>query len=243
MNQNNIQGARQVSAEEVARVDGVPQGVPLTKEELQKTQVLNLKEFAEAVRFEKITSKKPAIIIAIIGALFIVLGSGFQVAKSLNAAKEPTIEPRNAPVQEPVEEEVVEPTNKSLTCTMATPNKPDGTDVYYTILYDFDNEKLIGFTKSYSVTATPGVEGGIEVIKTQIESFQPVITKMEGFESSVTPTETGYVANATADYLKMDLANIQDVYQSNFLTRIDFALDTPYSEVLEGMISRKFECQ
>ena len=39
----------------------------MTQEELQKTQVLNLKDVEEAARFERITSKKPAIIVATIG--------------------------------------------------------------------------------------------------------------------------------------------------------------------------------
>ena len=80
-------------------------------------------------------------------------------------------------------------------------------------------------------------------IQEQIASFQPVLTKMDGFESIVTPTENGYVATATANYLKMDLTQFSDIYQSNFLTRIDFVLDTPYSEILEGMTSRNFDCQ
>ena len=35
----------------------------LTKEELQKTQILNLKELEETIVFEKKTSKKPAIFV------------------------------------------------------------------------------------------------------------------------------------------------------------------------------------
>lgn len=236
MNQNNIQGVRQVTPEEIAQVEGVP----LTKEELQKTQVLNLKEFKEAVHFEKITSKKPAIILAVLGALFIILGSGFQVVKSMNATKEPTIEPRNAPVQEP--EEVVS-TKKQLSCNMITKGKEDGTDVDYTLLFEFDNEKLIGFTKSYSVVATPGAENGMASIQAQIASFQPYLTNMTGFEARVDQTENGYVAYSNADYLTMDFTQYQDMYRSNFLTKIDFALDTSYQEVYDGMIMRQFDCK
>ena len=95
MNQNNYQGIRQVTPEEIAQA----QGIPLTHEELQKTQVLNLKEFSETVRFEKLTSKKPAIILAVIGALLITFGTTFQIAESLSKKAQPVIEPAPAPVQ------------------------------------------------------------------------------------------------------------------------------------------------
>ena len=39
----------------------------ITPEELQKTLVLNLKDFEETARIEKITSKKPALTVALIG--------------------------------------------------------------------------------------------------------------------------------------------------------------------------------
>ena len=158
----------------------------------------------------------------------------------MNASKEPVVEPRNAPVQEP--EEVVS-TDKQLSCNMITKNKPDGTDVDYTLLFEFENEKLIGFTKSYSVVVTPGSENGTESIQNQIQAFQPFLTKMTGFESRVDQTENGYVAYSNADYLTMDFTQYPEDYRSNFLTKIDFALDTSYQEVLEGMTSRQFDCK
>ena len=62
MNDNNLQGIRQVTPEEIAKVEGIP----LTSEELQKTQVLNLQEVEEVARMEKLASKKPAIIVSYI---------------------------------------------------------------------------------------------------------------------------------------------------------------------------------
>ena len=55
MNQNN-QNVRQITPEEIAQAEGLPK--PMTPEELQKTQILNLNELENTIRFEKITSKK-----------------------------------------------------------------------------------------------------------------------------------------------------------------------------------------
>ena len=56
-------------------------------EELQRTQVLNLKDVEETVKYEKSISKKPAMIIAIIGAIFLTLGSTLQIAKTMKKSE------------------------------------------------------------------------------------------------------------------------------------------------------------
>ena len=50
--QNN--NVRQITPEEIAQAEGLP--MPMTQEELQKTQILNLNELEKTIRFEKITS-------------------------------------------------------------------------------------------------------------------------------------------------------------------------------------------
>ena len=47
----------------------------LSEEELQRTQVLNFDDFKTTTRIEKAGSKKPAIIVAIIGLLSILIGT------------------------------------------------------------------------------------------------------------------------------------------------------------------------
>ena len=83
MNQNNMNNQpRMVTPEEIERVNHI------TTEELQKTQVINLKDLEEVARIEKRTSKKPAILLAILGLTFLLLGSGVQIAFSLRDKKE-----------------------------------------------------------------------------------------------------------------------------------------------------------
>ena len=47
---------------------------PMTQEELQRTQVLNLQEVEKVAKIEKSTSKKPALFFALLGILSITLG-------------------------------------------------------------------------------------------------------------------------------------------------------------------------
>ena len=60
----------------------------ISQEELMKTQVLNLQDVEEAARYEKATSKKPAILVAVIGFFAIFLGTSLPFVNSLMNQKD-----------------------------------------------------------------------------------------------------------------------------------------------------------
>ena len=210
----------------------------LTKEELQKTQVLNLKEFVETVHFEKITSKKPAIAMAFVGILLILFGTSFQIAKSLNAAKKPAVEPRSAQVQEPIEEKPVE---SNLTCQTNIDNQ-DGTQVTYTVIYNLEDEKLIGYIKTYDVTVPDGSEQGNASLQKYITELQALTYTDEGYRIENSSKNNGVVTTITADYLKMDLSQFPPENQNHFLAKVDFPLDTTYQVLYNTMTSYGYIC-
>ena len=49
-------------------------GEQMSKEELTRTQVLNLSDFEQVTKYEKSTSKRPAIFLAILGLFCIISG-------------------------------------------------------------------------------------------------------------------------------------------------------------------------
>ena len=74
-NQNQMQQNQQVQTQQ------------MTEEELQRTQVLNFDDFKQVARYEKISSKKPAIIVALIGVLALIFGGSYSVVQSQMAKK------------------------------------------------------------------------------------------------------------------------------------------------------------
>ena len=239
MNQNNFQRIRQVTPREVAQA----QGIPLTQEELQKTHVLNLQEVKEAVRFEKMTSKKPAMFVAIIGFLLITFGTTFQVSKTLSAnkANQNKIEQRNVVKEEPVvpEEEEI----KSLRCTTQAVQNPDGTDTALTVLYNFTDDKLVGFTKSFHVSVTPGSPIGSTTVQQYLKSYQSYLNQREGYQISVNPVDNGLITTVIVDYNLLDLTTVPEIQQTHFSTKIDYAIDTPYETIKQDMANLKYMCE
>jgi hypothetical protein len=238
MNQNNIHRIRQVTPEEVAQV----QRVPLTQEELQKTHVLNLQEVQEAVRFEKMTSKKPAIFVAVIGFLLITFGTTFQVSQTLSAnrAKQNKVEQRSIEKEEPiVEKEIM----KSLKCSLNSFNNADGTDTAFTVLYNFTNNKLVGFTKTFHIAVTPGSTVGTTTVQAYLKNYQAFLNQLEGYQISVNPVDNGLVTTVIVDYNLLDLTTVPEIQQTHFSTKIDYAIDTPYETIEQDMKNNNYTCE
>ena len=208
-------------------------------EELQRTQVLNLKDVEETVRFEKSISKKPAMIIAIIGAIFLTLGSTLQIAKTMKKSVEPKVEKRVISKEKQTVAPVI------LECQSIQMNNPDGTNITYTINYTFNNYKLTSFTKKYSIAAIEGNQVGFQTIQQYIVGYQNFMNPVNGYTISVTPNETQSVLTAvvSADLEKIDMTTFPEMQKNHISTSIDYQKDTAFLTIQSDMSSKGFTCE
>jgi len=221
MNNNNV---RQISEEEIKQT--------LTKEELQQTQVLNLDELEKTIRIEKKTSKKPAILIATIGALSLLLGSSLQIATSLQS------KPQNIQKREVKKEIKIE--SKNLNCAKTTLNNPDNTNTVYNITYKFENDKLVGFTKEYNVSAILDKKEGKTTIEKYTNEYNNLLNDSEGYTIDITSTEDTISVKVVVDYKKLDLTKLNELQQTKSFTKVDYNKNTSYDKVRNDMITDGF---
>jgi len=210
-------------------------------EELQRTQVLNLKDVEETVKYEKSISKKPAMIIAIIGAIFLTLGSTLQIAKTMKKSVEPKVEKRE--ISKEKEIQTVAPV--ILECQNIQMNNPDGTNITYTINYTFNNYKLTNFTKKYSIAAIEGNQVGLQTIQQYIVGYRDFMNPVNGYTISVTPNETQTVLTAvvSADLEKVDMTTFPEMQKNHISTSIDYQKDTAFLTIQSDMSSKGFTCE
>ena len=235
MNQRNFQqnnpSIRQITAEEVAKAQGI------SVAELQKTQVLNLKEVEAAVRFEKITSKKPAIFVAVLGILSILFGTSFQIVTTVKANTNRKIEQRR------IAEEKIEQKKTHLECQQIKNHNADGTDTTYTITYDFLDNELVSFVKEYEMVPTANSPAGVATIQGYVMSYQGLINPTEGYDIQVVPTNNTLKVTVKVDYDKLDLTKLSPKQAQHFSTKVDYSLDTSLEKVKEDMLSKTFTCK
>lgn len=207
----------------------------MTPEELQRTQVINLKDLEEVVRIEKKTSKKPAIIIAIIGLALLMGGTGTQIAASLKEKKleERAIEQRR--------EDSVKKT--SLTCSQNKLNNADGTDVVYSFRYEFEDDKVIKANKMVSVTVTPGKDKGKDTIKKLKENYEKNKLSITGYENSLSSTEKGFVLVTKIDYRRLKVDDVKVTQLKDLATTVDYEEGALKNTILEDMATKKFTCK
>ncbi len=231
MNQNDMNNQpRMVTPEEIQQVNHI------TPEELQQTQVLNLKDVQEAVRIEKKTSKKPAIIVGIIGLVLLIGGASFQIAINLKEKKE-----EEKVIEQRREENAVVKTY--LSCSQTKLSTTNGTDDVYTFSYNFEDDKLVGVTKLLSVIPSPGKKNNTDSIKKYKDSFKKYLHSVEGYDVELKDTENGFSIATRVDYDELDPDNLGSTKRDNIAISIDYESGESRDTVLEDMTKKKFVCQ
>ena len=219
---------RQISDEEVKS--------ELSKEELQETQVLNLQDVRKTIRFEKITSKKPAIFVAVIGILLLVFGTSFQILKTMNASN--NVQKRSNTITSKKKELIA---NKTLTSIKTTMNNPDGTNTVYNIVYAFSDEKLIKESRKYNVNAVTGNEEGSKTIVKLMSDYKALLNNTEGYKIEMkTQDKSALEINVDIDYTKLDLTKVKNVQSTKEFTKVSYRLGSLYDNIRKEMLDKGF---
>ena len=213
----------------------------MTQEELQRTQVLNLKDVRETARFEKLTSKKPAIILAIIGIICIAFGTSFGVVQTMNTKKLKD----NQKIQNRKKSNLVKTSISSINCTATSMNEPDGTGKILNVVLVFKDERLTSMTKTYSIIPTVAESPESKAtVQNFITALQPYLIDITGYKLTVAPETTGGVITTTEANLEiLDLNTVPQIHKDNYRFNIPFAKATIKQTALTNMTNLGFKCQ
>lgn len=232
---------RQISQEEVDIARGVKQ--QMTPEELQRTQVLNFQDVQDLANFEKRTSKKPAIIIGILGIISILCGGGLTAYQSLSAkmVSDTTKKVEKREIQNKVEEK---PTVTNINCSIYSPNNADGTDTAMTVNYNFIDGELANFTKQFDVVATPNNPNGTNGVLGYVEGYKPYTIVLDGYSVVVThDNATKLTEITTVDFDKLDITKVPQFQQTHISTSIDYTVGLSQEKVYADLISKGYQCK
>lgn len=216
----------------------------ITPEELQKTLVLNLADFEETARYEKMTSKKPALIFALIGIFSIALGFSFPIVESFTAQskKDDTIVENREEYVEEESENVV--TNEETTSCIFDKMNDDGTHIVSILNVTFRDGGIVSFARKTTFNPIPGNGFGPGSVNAVNSYVQQLVTEMEGYSATVQPTaEGGILILANVDYDKLDFTMFPQKNQTHFSTSVEYASRTPKNQVILDLETRGFVCE
>lgn len=216
----------------------------ITPEELQKTLVLNLADFEETARIEKMTSKKPAITVALIGLFSIALGLGFPFIQSLttNLDANKLVVQNQEDFNKDDYNEIVKNNEDKVLCNFDR-LIDDGTHVTSVAEIKFRDGGIVAFTRTTTINPIPGNGFGPSTIQSINTILQPLLHQMDGYKLSVRPTvEGGTVIEAVVDYDNLDFTMFPEKQQTHYATSVDYAANTPKDQVIVDMGTRGFTC-
>ena len=208
----------------------------MTEEELQRTQVLNFDSFKQIARFERISSKKPALIIALFGIFAIISGLSYPMVNTFikNRTEKPkyTVQARKE----------IETTKKELECNKPLQVNPDGTEETIKVNYSFEDDKLVSATKVYNIKASAGAANGPAAITKFKTDLQPHLVNQTGYSVSVKESDAGVEVTTQIDYKTANINSLPESNQSNYRFNITYIKDAPSKSIIEDMTNQKYTC-
>ena len=212
----------------------------LSDEEMQRTQVLNLQDFKETARIERISSKKPAILSASIGILLIVLGLMFPTMQSLTTRQKTQARKIELDQREKTEVKVVE---EDVVCKWQNLNQANGTDENIEITFHFVDDKLVKAEKNYILTKSPSAQDTPPELASYLGALQSFLMQIGGYSVTVQALDNGSITTTKVDYALIDMTKVPEQHQSNYRFMVTQKEGNTKEEVKTSMIAQKYTCE
>ncbi len=215
----------------------------LAKEELTKTQVLNLNELERIAKYEKKTSKKPAMILAILGIMCITIGASYNGV--LNALNGTTENSNNSVAHKELDNDKTTQPISTLSCKYTNFGSAEGMDTTVDMTLIFNNGKLSNYTKVMNLMPTSGKEseaaGAISQLLTGYRSFENLT--IPGYKISSNTKGNGFETIVSLELKTLDPTQLNIYHQSNVVTKAEFAFNDNKETVLQKANELGYICQ
>ena len=217
----------------------VQQSSQVSQEELAKTQVLNLNDVKALAKFERKTSKKPAILLAIAGLLSISIGFAYpNIMTALD--KDTTTKTEEKEEDESVLNKVQ--VNEQV-CKYQSGVNGDGTTgtVTYTLSYN-ENDQLQNYTMILTIDPLTGNANGLTATQNVYNLYKTFdAVAITGYKIETSYTETGMKSVATVDLTKLDKTTVPATHTG--FAAVPFNLGDTKTAVTQQLTQTNFVCE
>lgn len=211
----------------------------LAKEELTKTQVLNLSELEKVANYEKTTSKKPAIFLAVLGIICITMGTTYNGVTAALSGGATDIKHKEIDTTSNVK-----PVS-TINCQYNALNGQEGYDTYVNMTLIFNNSKLKSYTKVMNVSPSMGKE----------EQAGPTVTNLynnyKNFETLTIPgydivsrqKDNGFETIVAIRLEELDRSLLNIYHDSNVVTKVEFTAEDTKETVMKKAKTLQYICE
>lgn len=228
MNQNNNQ---------------VQQSNQVSQEDLAKTQVLNLSDVQEIAKFEKKTSKRPAMLFAFAGVLAITLG--FSYPSIMTAIDVLPLQKEENKETIIVDNVLNENKINSITCNYTNSSKEDGT--IETAVYNFifnAEDKLQRYTTTITYDVQVGNQNGLTAVQNYYNAYKKLdVIPLNGYITGTVNTETGMRSIISVDLAGLDKTTLTSDHLAQPYSSVSDTLNETKTTIVQKYTSKGYICE
>ena len=216
------------------------QSQQMTREELTKTQVLNLQELERVAKFERKTSKRPAVLFAIAGILSLTLGLSYN--NIMIDFTNPAENTYRVDLDSQYDSATPVPTKK-VTCTLLQPTQVDGTDKSTTYELFFSEQKLQTYVKTLTVAPTIGDPNGALAVQNILTTYQQLASsEVAGYKLTPETDNQSTKISVTIDLQDLDRGQLTYSHAANPFTNVEYNLDADEATIVAGLQASGYIC-
>ena len=257
MNQNMVngqtimngmnQGVETVPVQVNPVMDQQQQPVQMDKDQLTRTQVLNINDVEQTAQQERHNTniKKLGFFVLAIAVILITGGVSYQmlgigVPEKATPATTPSTEPTSSP-------NAIDTTPTGPYCRLDIPQDADGTDKVFTYTLNYEGDLLKGYTKNINISQTEGNADGVTTVDNYTSEYSSYTsTQFNGYVLGVTPTNNnnlvGVQIDANVDLTTLDQSVLVEPFISNDYIKVEFQLDQPKADVTAYLQGLGYTC-
>ena len=257
MNQNMVngqtimngmnQGVETVPVQVNPVMDQQQQPVQMDKDQLTRTQVLNINDVEQTAQQERHNTniKKLGFFVLAIAVILITGGVSYQmlgigVPEKATPATTPSTEPTSSP-------NAIDTTPTGPYCRLDIPQDADGTDKVFTYTLNYEGDLLKGYTKNINISQTEGNADGVTTVDNYTSEYSSYTsTQFNGYVLGVTPTNNnnlvGVQIDANVDLTTLDQSVLVEPFISNEYIKVDLQLDQPKADVTAYLQGLGYTC-
>jgi len=207
----------------------------MAREELTRTQVLNLNDFEKITKYEKSISKKPAVLLAIIGVLFIT--SGFTYPSIIMALKDRQVVNANA------KKIVADNFSKKEIIEVCTYQEVSDENELYDLDLNltFVNNKLKKYVKVISIISN---KEKVETINSLYQKYRTYsLAVPEGYTISTNLYDNKLEMKMSVDLAVLDKTKLSvDILNDNIIN-VEFNYQSDRDDVMNSIKSLGYSCK
>ncbi len=216
----------------------------MSREELTKTQVLNLSDFERVAKYEKSVSKRPAIFLSVLGIICIIAGLSYNSVMAIIIDK---ITPEPPVVSKRVTENknLVETKNDTVTCHYTSIDANAGTELILDLNLIFYNNILDTCVKNMSFVTSLGKETTGQPV---VDYYYPIFKSFEemtipGYTSKTNLINNGFETKTTMDLKTVNVESLTDQHKAYPGTTVDFIYGEDKETATQRAIGYGYTCE